>query len=97
MHIAVIGATGMLGQPVAHELIRAGYQVRIIARDVVRAKALFLHVEVVSGDSRDKTSLVAALRGIDVVYLSLSVKQTEKQADFHTEAEGLANLVGAAR
>lgn len=97
MHIAIIGAPGMLGRPVAHELIGAGYRVRVVARDVAGTKALFPHVEVVPGDLRDKISLVDALRDIDTVYLNLSIKQTEKQADFHTEAEGLANLIDVAR
>ena len=97
MHIAIIGATGMLGQPVAHELIRAGNRVRLVARDVAKTKELFPHVEVVTGDLRDKASLAEALQGIDIVYLSLSIRQTEKQTDFHTEAEGLANLIEVAR
>ena len=97
MHIAIIGATGMLGRPVAHELIWAGNQVRLIARDVAKTKGLFPHVEVVPGDLRDKASLVEALRGIDIVYLNLSIRQTEKLTDFHTEAEGLANLIEVAR
>ncbi|GAB3643239.1 SDR family oxidoreductase [Spirosoma arcticum] len=97
MHIAIIGATGMLGQPVAHELIWAGNQVRLIARDVAKTKALFPHVKVVTGDLHDKASLVEALQGIDSIYLNLSIRQTEKLTDFHTEAEGLANLIEVAR
>ena len=97
MHIAIIGATGMIGQPVAHELIWAGNRIRIVARDVAKAKQAFPHVEVVPGDLRDKASLLNALRGIDTVYLSLSVKQTEKQTDFHTEGEGLSNLIDVAK
>ena len=97
MHIAIIGATGMLGQPVANELVWAGNQMRIIARDAMKATQLFPHIEVVPGDLRDKASLLNALWGIDVVYLSLSIKQTEKQTDFHTEAEGLINLIDVAK
>lgn len=97
MQIAVIGATGMLGQPVTHELIRAGFTVRIVARDVAAAQAMFPGVEVVAGDLRDAASLLNALRGVDTIYLNLSVKQTEKQTHFHTEAEGLVHLISAAR
>lgn len=97
MRIAIIGATGMLGRPVTHELIRAGYRVRVVARDIEKTKRLFPHIEVVPGDLRNKASLVNALRGVDVVYLSLSIKQTEKQTDFHTEEEGLTNLIEVAR
>lgn len=97
MRIAIIGATGMLGQPVAHELIEAGFWVRIIARDVAKTKALFPGAEVVPGDLRNAIRLADALRGIDAVYLSLSIKQDEKQADFHTEREGLTNLIQSAQ
>ncbi|GAB4013616.1 SDR family oxidoreductase [Spirosoma migulaei] len=97
MRIAIIGATGMLGQPVAHELIEAGFSVRIIARDVAKTKALFPAAEVVSGDLRNTTGLVDALHGIDVVYLNLSIRQDEKQADFHTEREGVTNLIQSAQ
>ncbi len=97
MHVAVIGATGMLGQPVTHELIQAGFSVRIIARDVKKVCHLFPEATIVAGDMCNVQSLTNALRGIEVVYLNLSVKQNEKEADFHTEAEGLINLLQAAR
>lgn len=97
MNVAVIGATGMLGQPVTHELISADFSVRIIARDVEKARQLFPGTAIVAGDMRDVQSLVGALRGMDTVYLNLSIKQEETQTDFHTEAEGLVNLLQAAR
>ncbi|MFD2936218.1 SDR family oxidoreductase [Spirosoma flavum] len=97
MHIAIIGATGMLGQPVTQEFIQAGFSVRIIARDVEKANQLFPGADIVAGDMRDAQSMTNALRGVDVVYLNLSIKQNEKKAYFHTEAEGLANLLQAAR
>ncbi|MVM37870.1 NAD(P)H-binding protein [Spirosoma sp. HMF3257] len=97
MRVAIIGATGMLGQPVAHELIKAGFATRIIARDVIQTRQLFPDSEVVPGDLRKVAGLAEALQGIDTVYLNLSIKQNEKQTDFHTEAEGLTNLIRAAR
>ena len=97
MHVAIIGATGMLGQPVAHELIKSGFAVRIIARDVAKTRVLFPDVDIVVGDLRNVGDLTEALRGMDVVYLNLSIKQSEKQTDFHTETDGLANLIQAVR
>lgn len=95
--IAVIGATGMLGRPVTEELLRAGFAVRIIARDLNKARALFPQADVVGGDLRDAPSLRAALTGVEAVYLNLSVLQTEKPADFHTETDGLATLLAVAQ
>ena len=97
MRIAVIGATGMLGAPVTRELIGAGNRVCIIARDVAKAASCFPYVEVLPGDLRDVERLARALAGIDTVYLNLSVRQTEKQTDFHTETDGLKNLLAAAK
>jgi uncharacterized protein YbjT (DUF2867 family) len=34
--ILVLGATGMMGEPVARHLQEAGFLVRILARDVVK-------------------------------------------------------------
>lgn len=97
MHIAVIGATGLLGKPVTQELIRAGFQVTILARHPEAARALFPMVRIVQADLRNTDSLVAGLRGQEAVYLSLSVLQEEKETDFHTETEGLDHLLTAAR
>lgn len=95
--LAVVGATGMLGQPVTRAFIEAGFPVRIVARDVSKARTLFPGAAVVAGDLRDPAGLMTALRGVATVYLNLSVRQDEKPTDFHTEAEGLANLLAAAR
>ncbi|MEZ0539474.1 SDR family oxidoreductase [Fibrella arboris] len=97
MTIAIIGATGMLGQPVTQELIAAGYPVRIIARHVDQAKRLFPTADVVYGDLEKPGTLPEALAGCDVTYLSLSVRQTEKPTDFHTETDGLRHLLAAAK
>ncbi|WP_460934396.1 SDR family oxidoreductase [Spirosoma humi] len=95
MQIVVIGATGMLGQPVTHELMRAGSPIRIIARDVRKTCQLFPKATVVPGDLNSVNSLVRALREIGSVYLNLSIRQDEEKDHFHTKAQGLLNLIQA--
>lgn len=97
MHIAVIGATGMIGQPVTHEFIRAGFSVRIIARDLEKAHLLFPDTPIVAADLNSVENLANALTGVDTVYLNLSIRQEEKKNHFHTEAQGLLNLIQASR
>ncbi|AKD55226.1 SDR family oxidoreductase [Spirosoma radiotolerans] len=97
MQIAVIGATGMLGQPVTRELIWAGFSVRIIARDVEKARRFFSDTTVMAGDLNNVESLVNALSGVEVVYLNASIRQNEKKDHFHTEDQGLLNLIQASR
>ncbi|MEQ1697758.1 MAG: NAD(P)H-binding protein [Hyphomicrobiaceae bacterium] len=96
--IAVIGATGMLGIPVVEELTNAGFQVTALVRDPDSArKRLPAGTNVVTADAADIASLKNGLAGHDAVYLSLSVSPSEKTDDFHTEAEGLDNILTAAR
>lgn len=98
MRIAVIGATGMLGLPVALALMEAGFEVTALARDAERARrALPAGIAVKQADIRDEESLRAGLRGQDGLYLSLSVTPDERPGDFHTEAQGLQNILAAAR
>ena len=96
--IIVIGATGMLGKPVAEELIKAGFNVKILSRNVQKAKKLFPEVENIGQcDLRDKEKLVEAFRGYDFVYMNLSVAPDENESPFHPELDGLKNALEAAK
>ncbi|MFN8357088.1 MAG: NAD(P)H-binding protein [Spirosomataceae bacterium] len=95
--IAVIGATGNLGAPVTQDLINAGFAVTIIARSPEKVRALFPSTPIIQGDVTDVASLIAAFQGQDALYLNLSVLQTEKPSDFHTETDGMTNILAAAK
>jgi uncharacterized protein YbjT (DUF2867 family) len=90
--ILFIGATGMLGKPVLRQLIEAGFQVTALVRNAEKA-GLPTEVRTIEGDLQDKTSLAKALENQDAVYLNLSVKQDEGKNAFHTETDGLRNLL----
>ena len=96
--IAVIGATGMLGLPVVEELVNAGFQVTALVRDPQSAmQRLPADVRIVQADVRDIESLEAGLSGQDAVYLNLSIAPSAREGDFHTEKEGLDNIIAASR
>lgn len=95
--ILFIGATGMLGRPVAKELIKAGFVITLLARNVKKAQSLFPGTMVVPGDVFDKTSLVKAMAGMDAVYCNLSVLQTSKEKNRQAEREGVDNIIKAAK
>ena len=96
--ITIIGATGMLGLPVTKELIKAGYEIIALVRDKNKAqKCLPNGITFVEGDLKDKSSVLKALKGAEGLYLNLSVKPTEKKTDFHSETEGLDNILTAAK
>lgn len=96
-NIAIIGATGLLGKPVAHQLISAGFNVTIIARNVEKARSIFTGAHVVYGDLKDKNSLTEALKGKEIVYLNLHIKPGVRKTDFIMETDGLINFLEVAK
>lgn len=96
MKIAVVGATGMLGRPVARKLVEAGYEVSVLSRKPEKARELD-GARVVRADLFDPASLREALRGQDALYLNLSIAPGEGPEDPHAETDGLRNAIAAAR
>ena len=71
--ILVIGGTGLLGQPVATHLKQAGYDVRLMVRDVKKAAVLFGEgFDIVQGDIADEKSLKKAMDGCFGIHINLS-------------------------
>jgi uncharacterized protein YbjT (DUF2867 family) len=96
--IAFIGATGMLGKPVASELLKAGFEVSALVRDPVKAKSdLPSGIELVKGDLKNAGDVDAFFKGKDFVYLSLSIKQNEPESAWHSESEGMKIILNAAK
>lgn len=96
--IAIIGATGMLGQPVAEAFINAGWHVRVFTRSADKARRIFgSSVSIFEGDLRDIEALRALLSGLDAVYMNLSVDQASSEPDFQPERDGLLSVLKVAR
>jgi uncharacterized protein YbjT (DUF2867 family) len=95
--IAIVGATGRLGAPVAAELAKT-FEVRAIVRSPDKArKMLPTNVEIVQGDLRNVPELRAALDGVDAIYLNLATETTDLSLPFYEEREGVRNLMTAAQ
>ncbi len=95
--ILFIGASGMLGKPVALELLRAGFKLTLLARDIEKMQKLFPGIPVVKGDVFDVASLDAAMAGQEIVYLNLSVAQSSKKNEPQPEREGIKNIIEASK
>ena len=95
--ILFIGASGMLGKPVALELIRAGFNLSLLGRDEEKLNKLFPNIPFIKGDVYDTESLKQAMAGQDIVYSNLSISQTSARSDTQTEREGIKNIVYAAK
>ncbi len=94
--IAVFGATGFIGLPVTKALADAGYQVSVLVRDADAAKAILPgNVNIVEGNISYHHDLKRFLTGIDAVYCSLNVAETEEIEDYHIETDGLREIINA--
>ncbi|MHB8596609.1 MAG: NAD-dependent epimerase/dehydratase family protein [Ktedonobacteraceae bacterium] len=72
MTILVTGATGFLGSALVMELVRKQHQqqeVRILARDVAKARAQFGEaVSIVAGEITDEQQVRLAVDGVSIIY-----------------------------
>lgn len=96
--LAIVGATGMLGRPVTKELIAAGFDVTLLARDTEKTRQIFgSDVRLIRGDLSDVASVQQLVEGQDGLYVNLSVEQSTAKNDFQPEKDGLANVLAAAK
>lgn len=77
--ILVIGATGVLGEPVARSLQDAGFNVRVMSRQAGRIRPKFREppFEIVEGDTLNRADVEKALTGCDAVHISIEHDQED--------------------
>lgn len=94
--VLVIGATGLLGQPVAEALRQVGYQVKLLVRSVSRAEQkLGSGYEYVAGDVEDEASLKTAMQDCQAVHVSLMGGPSPQDFD-RIEHQGTATVARVA-
>jgi len=95
--ILIVGATGMLGQPVTRKLKEDGFDITILSSDSAKARTIFRdEFEIVDVDVTNFESLKRPLEGKDLLYINLSAKIDPLKYQ-KIEIEGTANLARAAR
>jgi dihydroflavonol-4-reductase len=97
----VLGATGFIGGHIAREAAVRGWQVRALRRDPQAVGAIGdVNVEWVNGDLANRSSLIAAMRGCDVVFHSAGAyphgtRQIDR--DVQNALDQLRHVIAAAR
>jgi len=95
--ILVIGATGMIGKPVARKLKQDGYQVRVMTRDVLKAQSILgTDFEFVVGDVEKPESITNALKNCYGVHISLKAGPEPESYD-RIEHRGTATVAEMAK
>lgn len=98
MKLLVVGATGTLGRQVARQALDEDHEVRCLVRNP--NKAIFLKewgAEIVKGDLCDKSTLPAALDGVDVVIDAATARITDNLSAKEVDWFGKVNLIQATK
>jgi uncharacterized protein YbjT (DUF2867 family) len=101
--ILVAGATGLLGSEICRRLRGRGEKVRGLTRSTSAADKVAalenVGVEIVRGDFKDRKSLDAACRGVDVVISTVTIIATAQPGDSFaaTDRDGTIALIDAAK
>lgn len=104
MKVFLTGATGLAGAHTAIELLKHGYSLRMLVRNVAAAEQWFAkqgyeNLDFVQGDMLDAACVEQAMQGCDAVIHAAAVIDLEAKNKQATEAknlQGVENVIGAA-
>ena len=101
MRILVTGATGKIGNAVAHRLAERGDEVVALVRDPARAREVLpTAAELAKGDVTDPPSIRRAVEGAEAVFNCMGIYEQwirDERLFERVNAEGARNMVEAAR
>jgi NADH dehydrogenase len=94
--VLLLGSTGFFGRAVAHKMLDAGHQVRMMVRDPMKAAAYKVRgAQVVVGDVLNAQALATAAQGTEHIVDLVAVRRNKPQSMFEVNADG-PRLVGQA-
>ena len=96
--ISIIGGTGNLGVPVVKFLLISGFEIKLIVRNISKAKQLFgtnTKLQIIEADLKNVSELKTALSDTEYLYLNLSTQTTDINIPFSAEREGVFNILEA--
>jgi predicted dehydrogenase/nucleoside-diphosphate-sugar epimerase len=96
--ILVTGATGYLGSVVVRQLVKEGYYVRALTRELSHTELLEqLGVQLVYGDIRNQSSVMEAAKSVDIVIHMAAALQGSPEFMLDCAVKGTQNVAEAAK
>jgi len=93
--VALLGATGMVGDFLLREMLAYGYSVRALARTPAKLDHYSSRITIVQGDARDPAVIAELLRGSDVVISALGPVQADGDANLFINTIVTGNVLQA--
>ena len=94
--ILLLGSTGFVGRGVAHKVLDAGHQLRVLVRDPMKAAAFKVRgAQVMVGDALDPNTVVQAATGVEHIIDLIAVRRNRPQSYLAVNVDG-PRIVGEA-
>jgi putative NADH-flavin reductase len=93
--VALLGASGMVGEYLLREALARGYTVRVLARTPAKLAEFADRITIIQGDARDPAVIEALLQGSDVVISALGPVRTDGAAAHFINTTTTANVLQA--
>ena len=93
-----MGSTGFFGRGVAHKLIDAGHQLRVLVRDPMKAAGFKIRgAQVVVGDALNPAALAQSAQGVEHIISLVAVRRNRPQSFLEVNVDGPRIMAEAAK
>ena len=94
--VLLLGSTGFFGRGVAHKMLDAGHQLRVLVRDPMKAAAFKVRgAQVLVGDALNPAAVTQAAQGTEHVVSLIAVRRNRPQSFLEVNVDG-PRIVGEA-
>src|SRR5579859_786319 len=96
--VLLLGSTGFFGRAVAHKMLDAGHQLRVLGRDPMKAAAFKVRgAQVLVGDALNPAAVTQAAQGTEHVVSLVAVRRNRPQSFLEVNVDGPRILGEAAK
>jgi uncharacterized protein YbjT (DUF2867 family) len=87
--VLLLGSTGFVGRAVAHKMLDAGHQLRVLVRDPMKAAGFKIRgAQVVVGDALNPSAVSQAAQGTDHIVSLVAVRRNRPQSFLAVNIDG---------